>query len=417
MFISGPYIQCPKCRKHEFGVLMINDHSYVRRCRDCFYDQGFALPRLQKKVIYLDQFVISNAMKAINPNAKSYGKTEELRYYKELFEKLDRLIKMQHIVCPSSSTHLTESLVDTDYQALRRLYNHFSSGVSFLDNKTIERFQITADFKNWLGLSVEPITVDRLSHDRIHAWQGKYIIDVDLSKDDEELPDRLRKERDELYQALLPVFRRWQSEKGKAFKDWFEEEINSFGRATYTAVFQRRRMIASKNPSELTLDDLMPSDGEVLIADMHRIAKEAGIPKNEIYNKVAAYLVSEEFKQVPYPRISSMLLAALANKAALGGKKPPTRGVFNDIEFIAALAPYCDALFVDKEFQTFLDQEPLKTELGLSGKIYSLNKKSEFIAYLDGIEANAPKGHLAKVEEVYGDWYNHPFTSMFEKKS
>lgn len=35
----------------------------MRRCRDCWHKQDYHLPELRKKIIYLDQFVISNLMK------------------------------------------------------------------------------------------------------------------------------------------------------------------------------------------------------------------------------------------------------------------------------------------------------------------------------------------------------------------
>ena len=65
--ISPPYRTCPKCSHGNFGVFIISGARYTRRCRDCWHTAEFPLPKLRKKIIYLDQFVISNLMKLKNP--------------------------------------------------------------------------------------------------------------------------------------------------------------------------------------------------------------------------------------------------------------------------------------------------------------------------------------------------------------
>ena len=66
-FILPPYITCPKCKiSNSFGVLMIGGQRYTRRCRECWFTESHKLPELNKKIIYLDQFAISDMMKAVN---------------------------------------------------------------------------------------------------------------------------------------------------------------------------------------------------------------------------------------------------------------------------------------------------------------------------------------------------------------
>src|ERR1044071_4006761 len=73
-FIGSPYQSCPKCGQHEFGVLSIHETSITRRCRvrACWYTATHPLPPLQKKVIYLDQFIFSNITKMLSPNAPGH---------------------------------------------------------------------------------------------------------------------------------------------------------------------------------------------------------------------------------------------------------------------------------------------------------------------------------------------------------
>jgi len=182
IFIEKPYVQCPKCKKKDsFGTLMINETCFTKRCRECWYSQTYKLPPLDKKVIYLDQFVISNMMKSINDKIGKKQKVEKV--YLKLFEKLDRLVKLQIIVCPDSSFHRDESLLSF-YSAIKRMYEQLSHGVSFYDTSTIRRFQICEDFKHYLedenkdyktNIDVNSVTMGNLC-----GWQSKMLISVDV---------------------------------------------------------------------------------------------------------------------------------------------------------------------------------------------------------------------------------------------
>ncbi|HEX5473945.1 MAG TPA: hypothetical protein VFX12_04710 [Vicinamibacterales bacterium] len=75
VFISPPDRTCPKCSKDAFGVLGVGREQYTRRCRECWFTETFPfLSTLKKKVIYIDQFAISNMMKAIDVSAKAHDK-------------------------------------------------------------------------------------------------------------------------------------------------------------------------------------------------------------------------------------------------------------------------------------------------------------------------------------------------------
>lgn len=135
-FVTGPYVPCPKCAKISFGVLYVNPSSYSRRCKSCLYPigthdrQDFQLPALQKKIIYLDQFAISDMMKSINPRSKAYREKRVPSEFRELFERLDVLYKLQLIICPESSFHHYESCVSQNFVELKRMYEHLSGEVS-----------------------------------------------------------------------------------------------------------------------------------------------------------------------------------------------------------------------------------------------------------------------------------------------
>src|SRR3989344_1476945 len=75
-FISGPYKNCPnqEClAENSFGVFMpiSESRSYSRECIKCWHKEHFDLPRIKKKIVYLDQFVISNLVKLLDKSHPS----------------------------------------------------------------------------------------------------------------------------------------------------------------------------------------------------------------------------------------------------------------------------------------------------------------------------------------------------------
>ncbi|MGA2855027.1 MAG: hypothetical protein ABSE90_12975 [Verrucomicrobiota bacterium] len=61
---SSSFEDCPFCGcKSTFGVLLVSGQRYTRKCGICGKSKRFDLPPLSKKIIYLDQFALSNMMK------------------------------------------------------------------------------------------------------------------------------------------------------------------------------------------------------------------------------------------------------------------------------------------------------------------------------------------------------------------
>lgn len=365
--------------------------------------------------------VISEMMKIIHPGVAQERKAKIKPVWLDVFIKLDKLAKFQLIVCPESSTHLYESIVYADYQALRRMYEHFSGDLSFYDEETIKRFQIFENFQHWAGLKkVRPITTgDVLTGGYLNSWQPRLRFSVDLFGQDQDLPERIRTERDSTDEFIKEVFKRWQSEKDKSFDDWFEEEISQFGimvLKSYAEGLQRYQNavlgVAGSRP-----DHLLASSDSVLMIQIQKSLSESDLSQEEVAKKTIEYFRSNEIKEVQCAYIASMLFASIARKAASGKKEFPTKGIVNDIKTISSLAPYCDAMFIDKECHTYLNEEPLKSKSGLKTRFFSQLNSDEFFEYLDSIEKEASPKHIKKVKEVYGENWGQPYLEMYENQN
>jgi len=229
--IRPPFAVCPACGKDEFGVLSISRHSYTRRCRECWETRTSPLPVLSKILLYLDQFAISNMMKAINPQTKA--KTDSMTsFWLDLFKRLDRLVKLQVLVCPDSPMQSDESSLPVYYKALKRMYEALSHGVSFAHPQTIKRFQVVQHAKWWIqgaeGDYQPTLEPRQVLSDPVDGWQERYILTVEFQIPPDSI-DALRKHRNAVSEKVEELFSVWQKDVTGKFDDWYWKEIRAFG--------------------------------------------------------------------------------------------------------------------------------------------------------------------------------------------
>lgn len=124
-----------------------------------------------------------------------------------------------------------------------------------------------------------------------------------------------------------------------------------------------------------------------------------------------AFLASDEFKDYPMSRITTLVWAAIGQAAANGQKEPPNAGTSNDIR-VLSLAPYCDAMFVDNGCRALWMKIPTKYRKPYKAKIFSYNTRHEFLGYLRDIQDRADPAIVECVHQVYGE--PTPFLSMYE---
>lgn len=416
VFILPPFKRCPSCGREEtYGVLMIGGVQYTRRCRECWHSDHYALPGLEKKVIYLDQMVISHMTKALHPTAAAGREIDA--FWLELFEKLDVVCNMQLAICPDTATHREESAVWMYPEALRRMYEHFSHGVSFNDTPVVREAQLMEFLENWLaGHPANPVRADRdtLVRGAINSWQERFRVTVG-GLEPEDWPARLNESRQRASDALAQLSERWRDVRPFSFNDVYRQELRAIGQTMIQIHTQSLREAAEVMGGTRPFDPevFMPSNITATILGIHHRLREHGIADEELWPKTAEFFTSPDIDQVPYLRISCMLFAAFARKQASGQRRPASGGTLNDVTTIATVMPACDAIYVDNEVAAFLNEEPLRTQLDFGTRVFSQRTRHEFAAYIDEIRDAATDEHVTAVREVYGDSYLTPFTGLF----
>lgn len=416
--IHKPYIDCPKCGSTAtFGVLSIYDHSYIRRCKNCWHDQGFPLPPLQKKVLYLDQFALSNMMKSLNPKAKSHGKDNLDSFWRELFERVDRLSKLQVLVCPRSEFHSDESLLSPFYEALKRMYELLSGGVSFEDKHHIECMQFGDAAKQWVqGVSPPKVQLDRkkvLHGGDLTGWHDRLIISVKMTYLDEWIQD-IRTHRQRFHAGMAGLYEYWRTEK-KTFAEVFQNECKEFGTTLVGLYRDYLQTVVDAYEGNLPADPhkLIAAPYVHLVEYVRDVLRRCGVPEADTLKKTLEFFLSPDIQHIPHMRIAGMLNAALARRVVAGMKKPPNEGMMTDLTAISTLMPYCDAMLVDKEFASLLAENPLVEELNYGTKVFSTSSRQALLDYLAELEAQISPEHRRLVGEVYGPDWPTPFTTLY----
>lgn len=417
VFITGPFRTCPKCGKQEFGTLSIGIRL-TRRCCECWFAQSVQLPALRKTVVYIDQFAISNMMKALNPAAKSHEKVAEDSFWTTLFEKLDRLCKLQLLVCPDSDLHERESLLSAFRAPLKRMYELLSHGVSFDHHEKIRRRQIAVATRAWVHGEQPAYDFDpaKVTSRDLHAWQENLIMTVNLNYD-QAWQDGYRNERAAVHDGLKAGFE-WCRTAKLDFAAALAREAEAMPRVMCEVHDKwranTRDILLGK--IAMTEADSLPPTAVSRIRDIKEVLGMEGVPEDQTIDKTSEFLASSAFAEIPFHKISCSLWAVICAAAGAGQKEPPDQGTAIDNTLVSVLIPYCDAMFIDNRTRALWNNIPKQFRPLVSTRLFSLNNRDEFLEYLDSIDKSATAEHMKTVREVYGDDCPQPFIEMYKIK-
>jgi hypothetical protein len=413
--ISPPWKICPACGKDKFGVSIIRGSHLMRRCRDCWHKQDYELPQLKKKIIYLDQFVISNLMKLENPATKGHATVAADPFWRELRDMLFQLRHLQVICCPDSGSHEEESRTSPFNADLKKTYEALSGAITFKAFDSIKSQQICEITLAWLegrepAFDFNPEGI--LSSDPNDWNEHFYIVFGDNPFVSE---PQLRHMRAEIHANIARLFRDvWGKEK-RNFQYWYDLERFSYQGHLLNAVMTSRKqraetILAYRPGTEISLEGLektLPSFAENMLASMENIVRfprDGGERSCEERDRLEReFGKANRMAEAPFVRLQSLMFAAIAMRAAQGQKEPPNEGTTTDINTMAHLLPYCDAMFMDNGCRSLLLDIPSTLRPPETAKVFSLNVKAQFLDYLRSLRDGISAEHVQAVREVYGD--------------
>jgi hypothetical protein len=206
----------------------------------------------------------------------------------------------------------------------------------------------------------------------------------------------------------------WGKEKHN-FDYWYELERTGFQGHLLKAAEKHKRERAEavfsckqgEQPPLEVLDKILPSIPEGVIASIEHVMqfpRNGGMRSPEEQAKLGkGFLLQNRIAEAPFVKLQSLMFAAIAMRAAQGQKEPPNEGTTTDIDTVAHLLPYCDAMFMDNGCRSLLLDVPTALRPPETAKVFSLNVKTQFLDYLRSIRDGISAEHIQAIREVYGD--------------
>lgn len=376
---------------------MVSGTLAVRRCRNCMGESRVSLPNPpQPKVLYLDQWALSNLAKALLPESRERLASESDRaagagMWPRLMARTERLAKASLLVCPPSSVHRLESSLDTRLRdALHRLHGHLGGGSRLANHEQIKRDQLYASFCGWLdGTEAEFAGRDYVL--KVHrGWPALLQVSSTFVLDPDEV-EAIRTARLTSSRGFRREAEAWASET-RAFDDRREEQLAAYG------------------PSYLPVQPFSE-----LYALTRRALGDRSVPPGRCATEVERFLRSEAPRATPFAQFASDVLASMGWLAEHSQGTKVDAGTRDDLQAFATYAPFCDAFTVDRRFANVLRTPPMAGRLPQGLAVFAANELDRLEEWLIGVESAAPPGHFELLSATYGDDWLEPFTRLLDQ--
>ncbi len=226
--MTSPWRTCPVCGKDRFGIHIIQAARYLRKCRDCWHGQYYELPPLKKKIIYLDQFVISDLMKLRNASAAGHDKVLADPFWADLNALLFQLRHLQLICCPHSESHEQESRISGFNPQLKQVYEALSGGISFHSFQAIEINQIAELARAWAAESQPTFNYDprRVLSRNPDQWSERYR--MTFGDNPFVVPAQINQNRSQVEAHIARLFFDVWKKENRGFEYWYDLERNEY---------------------------------------------------------------------------------------------------------------------------------------------------------------------------------------------
>jgi hypothetical protein len=358
------------------------------------------LPEIDKKVIYIDQFVFSELFKL---KAGTRREDTLTPFWREVDRLLHRVVHLQQAVLPHSNIHHAETVVSAWPRELREAYEAMGGDIRFVDTTDVQMREIT-EFATAYVEQREPrltFDVDEVLSGRRNKWlpNMRVVVGADYSR----FAAGTRQRRDTVGRSIDELITSWR-DRGLGFDEVLNIELNAYHHSRVEALMAWRanyeRAEASADPFEFLNQSMSHICREVSLLD--QLFRKAGIPDDSHDIARNSFWLWDRNREMPFGRILAYMFAALAGQVKAGRKKGVSAGFMNDVEAVAAYAPFVDAMFIDKECALLLTQGRPARELQFKARIFSLTNRDEFLVYLESLEAQADEETRQHAKVIYG---------------
>lgn len=367
------------------------------RCTECRQSHSEILPELDKKLIYLDQFVFSNLFHLETSERRIKNNTE---FWIAVHQQLKRLVLLQQVLLPHSDVHHSETLVSMYSNDLRKCYEHIGGDARLVDTDQIELHR-TREMQAAYIEGRAP-KIERGPDHVIERGRKEWLNDMHISvnADYSQFKDGQKTSNERSSDSLNNLVGYWQAQK-PSYDDVIELELGAHARERKRTVLQLvlESFDAEKNGDFMAKFNLMMHPIMSEYSMLQRGFQNSGVDEDCIADKIYEFWSWDEHRKQQESLIAAHMFAGMARKV-VAGQKQVGGSFLNDVRAIATYAPSVDAMFVDKECHTLLNEADEKLEY--RARIFSLNTQDEFLEFLAQLEASVPKEVRDLAGRIYG---------------
>lgn len=393
-FVLG---DCPGCGgKQQFGNVAVQGDRILRGCKCCKYHITIPLPKIRKKILYLDQFFFSNAFKMQDPR------------FVDVAHRIREISAQQLLVVPFSSIHEDETHLWSGYAGknkyeLMEFIKSTSRGHQFEPSYHVEELQIVKAFKAYLDNKPTAFDLEEIVAIKgdIHDWDDYYRIDAIGYHGDIDLIHSLK---NETVESLIDLFPDWRVSTTTFDQDVKIEMQSSI--KTYIQSYLKYATRLVNGDYDALIDS--PTTSTIVQSLFYFFSNEISV--DERFKRIYEFFNSHYFSEIPYQWIASRVFAALKREVKQGeAYKNRAKaishfsGFLNDVQHISIYAPYCDAFVMDKPMAALLVKAKpyIDLEERYGVKIFSLNNWDQFSIWLDKLESDMSQIHREGLAAAY----------------
>jgi len=305
MLVTHVLGDCPKCRgKLQYGNVTVKGFGVLRGCENCSYSITIPLPKIKKKILYLDQFFFSSAFKKHDPRfVKAAGRIREI--------SASQLLVVPFSTIHEDETHQWRGFDGKNKEDLMEFIKSTSRGHQFKLAYDVEESQILKAFQVFLANKPEILDLEeRIAIDPdVHEWDDYFRIDVGRYLGDIEL---IRSLKNQSVETLVDLFPGWRIST-TTFDQNVKLEMQEAAKSYMESYFKYIVRIASGDVNAL-FDS--PITSQVVQLLLFCFSKE--IPQDQQWRKISDFFISPHFSEIPHLWISARIFAVLKKKLKQG---------------------------------------------------------------------------------------------------
>lgn len=380
---------CPGCgAKNSFGNIDVYATRVSLGCGRCTHKESRPLPPITKKILYLDQYFFSHAVRG---NDAQFTAAAGL---------IRELVGLQLLAVPYSDVHEDETHQWVGHEQLLEFIKSTSGGHEFSQTYRVELNQLNNAFEAFLkghAAAYIPKREDAL-HDRVDVWDGYFRIDVGGYHGDVDL---IRNLKEQAIDGLVSLFPGWR-ESANTFEQDVALEHNATAKGYVDAYLTYVKRIAEGDYMALMDSPIM---SQVIQTLMHHFAQE--VPRPERMTRILAFLYSDHFRNTPYHDIQARMYATLKAMVKGGSYMNPDKsigrlsGFYFDVKHISTYAPYCDAFLMDNPMAEIVGRDTVALTDRYGVQVFCRNNWGDFIAWLEGLKAGMTNEHKEALRVAY----------------